>query len=454
MVMFFVHYIVSDLDFYEDTNLFSKLDPSNSKHILDALHDILKNLNLKDLNVNIFGKGGGPDPDPDFFPYMCLFLDTEKEPVFIGERVGHNDISLDPSELNYKSKIVDDHNKNLVYPLGKDMIAEKNKLISINIFLDYGFHTPYGIANLCEKYGFDSTNFIFYHLKHSITKDVKVYDALLASKIYYESEDKTLLPYKFKNLWMLWHKDQIGLQDILNNMKISPENSLINFFKKDVAYNELNDNILIVGLGILCKYHIYTNLYNEFGMKGLDLSKLEFYTKAWEYYQEAIQKYYPFFHHYNWFCKLYILERYSESDILDQLASNNNYEKRLSSVPPLFEYILNGWNFKPDWNNDIRPDIYPDFKQYSTCILGSSKVHFVFNLKNFFENKLEIKSFIPQSDSTIESDIPFIKQRAMDRDMFSPSIPKTASDYIKDPFFKKPINITLFYQFPDNYFWK
>lgn len=40
----------------------------------------------------------------------------------------------------------------------------------------------------------------------------------------------------------------------------------------------------------------------------------------------------------------------------------------------------------------------------------------------------------------------------MDKTMFSPSIPKTASDLIKDPLFKEPFNITLFYQFPDKYF--
>lgn len=102
--MFFVHFIVSDFYFYEDTNLFSNLDPSNSKHILDALHDILKNLNLLDLKVNIFGRGGGPDPDPDFLHYMYLFLDTEDEPLFIAERSGQKDISLEASLLNDNSK--------------------------------------------------------------------------------------------------------------------------------------------------------------------------------------------------------------------------------------------------------------------------------------------------------------------------------------------------------------
>lgn len=55
---------------------------------------------------------------------------------------------------------------------------------------------------MCERYDRDSINIIFNNLKHSITKDVKFYDALLASKIYFESEDRTILPSKFKSLWM------------------------------------------------------------------------------------------------------------------------------------------------------------------------------------------------------------------------------------------------------------
>lgn len=104
---------------------------------------------------------------------------------------------------------MDDHNKSLNYPLGIEMISQKNKLISKNTFLDYNFHTPYGIVNMCERYDRDSINIIFNNLKHSITKDVKFYDALLASKIYFESEDRTILPSKFKSLWMSWHNSQI-----------------------------------------------------------------------------------------------------------------------------------------------------------------------------------------------------------------------------------------------------
>jgi hypothetical protein len=49
MLIFLVNYMINDIDYYSDLN------PSNSKHILDALHNLLKGLNIKDL----FSSGGG-----------------------------------------------------------------------------------------------------------------------------------------------------------------------------------------------------------------------------------------------------------------------------------------------------------------------------------------------------------------------------------------------------------
>jgi hypothetical protein len=98
-----------------------------------------------------------------------------------------------------------------------------------------------------------------------------------------------------------------------DSIEDKPNLSFANIFRKDLAYGELNDNLLIIGTGILCKMHVYTNLMNEYAqdlefyqccehliprdLVGID--KLEFYTKSWELYKDSLTKYYPFFSHYN-----------------------------------------------------------------------------------------------------------------------------------------------------------
>jgi hypothetical protein len=54
---------------------------------------------------------------------------------------------------------------------------------------------------------------------------------------------------------------------------------IVNWLREDRIYGELNDNILIIGAGILCKVYMYKNLYNNYH-PDLDVSKVEFYTKA------------------------------------------------------------------------------------------------------------------------------------------------------------------------------
>jgi hypothetical protein len=84
---------------------------------------------------------------------------------------------------------------------------------------------------------------------------------------------------------------------------------------------------------------MYKNLYNSYS-PNFSVSKEEFFGKTWKYRQEAIQKYYPFFHHHNWFCKLHKLEYYTKSDILKDIIIDRIFEEKIASLPPLREYIL------------------------------------------------------------------------------------------------------------------
>lgn len=72
--IFLHYYMVNYIDDTPSIDKYSDLDPSSdSKHILDALHNILKDLNLYLRN---YSPQGGPDPDPDFGPYIYLLIKT------------------------------------------------------------------------------------------------------------------------------------------------------------------------------------------------------------------------------------------------------------------------------------------------------------------------------------------------------------------------------------------
>lgn len=369
MILFLVNYI----DQYSDLN------PSNSKHILDALHNLLKELNIHDL----FSSGGGGNGSGPFF----VPLDTDEEKNFSDlviktnekswNRISYNGLeylsSLNNDQVQFIIGKIDNYNKELVYPKGGEMIEEKNKLISTNLFLDYNFHHPYGLARI-NMLTNNLTDW-FIEFKHHILADVEKYNKLMLCKFYYENKNKDLLPNKFKDFWKEWQLAQVSIQlgSDLEIIKIKSNSFIKNFFKEDLAYGELNDNILIIGAGILCKVYIYANLHNNY-YPDLNTSKVEFFTKGWEYYQEALQKYYFFFHHYNWFCKLYSLNNFTKSDILIEILNDDICQKRVTSIPPLYKYILDGWRQKPDWFNNIRPVYYSEYKNIPLfCKLGLEK---------------------------------------------------------------------------------
>jgi hypothetical protein len=181
--------MINDMDYYSDLN------PSNSKHILDALHNLLKDLNIK----NLFSSGeGGGGPDPDFLPYMYLLIDTDEKS---GVTVRPNQVKinfLSSNDAQIFSEKIDNHNNDLVYPKKGKMIEEKNKMIRPNYFLGYNFESPYDITFIHYE-GKDLSSFM-HCFKKNILHDVEDYNNLLLCKFYYESENKDLLSNKFKDL--------------------------------------------------------------------------------------------------------------------------------------------------------------------------------------------------------------------------------------------------------------
>lgn len=438
LLVFLINYISNDIDLYSD------LDPSNSKHILDALHNLLKEINFKDL---LGQRGGGPDPD--FLPYMYMFINTDEEPdKWTPSR--QPALDFDSAEVKDVIKKVDDHNKKIVKVANDSMLEEKNQLFKLKhenkpriaesgpyTFTKYDALTKAQIR-AASWINFANGNLLlfFHNFKDSILSDIMHYDRLIACKIYYESPDKTILPGKFKNIWVNWHSSQCGWktpEDCLKLLIKKPTRYYPNFYKGDIVYKELYDNILIVGLDLLCRYHIYTHLNNLY-IQDPDISKFELFNKGWEYYEEAETKYYPFFHHYQWYSKLYYLDKYSESELLSKVNRAMRVDSSRDSIPPLYNSILS-WDIKPQWYNDIRP--LPDYLQRSfSYVWGSKLVFFVFDSKDFFTKKpLVLK--------------PMIVGFNVNKD-FLPKI-VTAKD-VRDNVYIKPLNIKHFYLNRDTYF--
>lgn len=383
--------------------LYSDLDPSNSKHILDALHTLLKEINFKD-----YLGPGGKGPNPDFLPYSSVFLNTDREPS-----IPYNNEAIDFDSPYVKDLIkkIDDHNNNIKLA-GDNMLEEKNMLLSINNLnkpriAESGPYTlpKYDALTKAQirsqswiNYENDNLLLFFHNFKNSIFSDIDHYDSLMACKIYYESADKTILPDKFKSIWIDWHSMQChvpnssGLKPAdacLNLLLKKPTWYYPNFYKEDIAYKELYDNILIVGLDLLCKHYMYTHLYN-LNIQNPDINKLEFFIKGWEYYKEAKTKYYPFFNHYQWYCKLYPLDKYSEPQLIRNLDWSILQSKRIDSIPPLDISILSR-DIQPQYYNDIRPRVIDYEQRMFSYLWGSKLVFSEFDSKDFFTKGFLVK---------------------------------------------------------------
>lgn len=134
--IFLLNYMINDsFDFY------SNLDPSNSKHILDMLHDLLQ----KELKKFLPGGGGG-GPEPEFIPYMEHLLDDKRE--IKSTWMYSAPLELNKEDLEEIALSIDKHNNNLDKPVGVEFKEEKDKLIAKNSFLDQDHHHPYELAGL------------------------------------------------------------------------------------------------------------------------------------------------------------------------------------------------------------------------------------------------------------------------------------------------------------------
>lgn len=408
LILFLINYIISDIDFY------SECDAGNSKDILDALSQALKNIKFKEyLNFPGGPKGPGPEgPDSKYLPQGWDF-DREESPSE----------SLTTKYKNL-SKDIDNHNTNIIVSNNNEIIE---KVSNINLYIDY-YRDPYSWVwrldhNYLQRADFSEiySNRLFHSVKHDLISDIKQYNFLLYCKVYYEnklfyslaeksimSRDilhnsfwnriyydsilKNLSESKYKNLWDSWQKSQTSLPYAEYMLKSGSEPykegvHIVNMFDEKKAYFEVNDNILIIGAGILCKDYIITRLENLHSSDP-NLSKLEFYAKAWEYHQESIQVFSKFFNHYNDLCQKYMLKYYDKNSLEGAIKANEEYKKFLANTH-LADYIIDTWKKVPGYNWDVNPEyIYPNFKfNLYSPIPGITKFEHAFTAKDFFTKK-------------------------------------------------------------------
>lgn len=402
---FFINYICN-----ENTDLYSNMDPKESKEILGKLHELLKEMDLSSFKFDFF-KGKGPNPDPDFEKYLGLFLDIDEEPKeewgvrgYSNHKSSYGAKSLYSETAKIISKKIDDYNSKLDYSRQNELLTEKNKIISLNNYIDYSygslnnFISRFPINNLNDLSGF------FWYVKQDIHHEIAHYNSMFAAKYYYDNKDSSLLPNKFKELWDAWHLSQAFRFDhwynkyFLGPMEAEDYSDTYknNFFEQKNVYAELLDNILIVGTGLLCKIYIYENtlkFYNkEMKYPDYDIKIFQFYEKIWEFHKESLQKYYPFFDYYNWNCKLYFLEHATKNDILKYNVDGVTLP-RLYEIPKLFEYMVE-LPYKPTTDNDIRPYCF----NYLKCSPFTKGLHLIypqFDVKNFF-SKVVIEKSTPK----------------------------------------------------------
>lgn len=331
------------LNFYEEEQLFSintsfsNMDNSNSKHIFDALHGMLKSLNFH----NIFPKNNkSPFPENSF---RDIFLDTGLEVKcpfsdlyfsFAGKELveevlkksmGTKVTDLTSEEIDKWEQIIIQHNKD-VLPRIDICLPYLNKILgnnSWNLTFKNEFYSP-NTKSFIEKFG---CNRYFEGLIELAAKDYNFYQAC---KIYYESENKNLVPLEFKEFWFKWKLTQIHFFSVFYDIK---DFYMPNFVDPLTCYYELNDTIFITGVKILffVKFYEYIlqnseskNDYDNI-IKHFDLFNKDFYNK-----------FYPFFHHFSWNAKLFHLNLwmagednryYSYSTFRESNSEHINYHK-------------------------------------------------------------------------------------------------------------------------------
>ena len=287
-----------------------------------------------------------------------------------------------------------------------DLIKFKKELraeiVRHKSYVDYHHHHPYGIAGLGGNQNeidyFKGDFFKVFSIKYRawMIHEINQYNFLTLCKVYYDALDKSELPDKLEYYWNQWRSSQIGSYDLSYHEKklISSTGYIHNFFNEDVSNFELNDNLLIIGVSILCKDYVITNLTEWMSDNETLCSKVAFYKQAWLYYEESLVKYKQFYDHYNHYVNKLKLDKYTLDDLKTEIERNKLLSAKLASMPPLEEGLFNLDN-NPSWFNNIRCVDYSAYKG----LLGSLSTTKLatFDSKVFYNGKTSLVKFIPKS---------------------------------------------------------
>lgn len=276
------------------------------------------------------------------------------------------------------------YQSHLDYPKKDELLIEKNYVLSNNSYMDYTFKSLSAFANAYVIKPDLNLDHLFWYMTQDIHNDIGNYNFMLGAKYYYDNQDK-VLPKKFHDLWQSWYMSQSGIDTLKKILPVEAEDyKNINFHYyfiefKD-SYGELLDNMLIVGAGILCKIYIYENILKlsneDLSYPDCDITPFQLYNKIWEFHRESLEKYYPFFDHYSWNCKLYVLEHYTKTYFTNASYNNSQFDDSF------FEHMV-ALPYKSLIYNDIRPHC-PNYLNCSPFTKGLNLVYPEFNIKNFF----------------------------------------------------------------------
>lgn len=167
---------------------------------------------------------------------------------------------------------------------------------------------------------------------------------------------------------------------------------ITNYCKKEVVYGELNDNILIVGLSLACRIYIYDQLINYVGadlpenpLKNVKLEDI--HNKYWDLYKEAQQKYYMFFDHYAWHCKLFSIENLTKEGLEDEVKWLKTFTEKINKLPSIDENYSKYKRF--NWSTWKGIPNYPEFR-HSSSILGLTLAQYDWPGMKEFMNQKEV----------------------------------------------------------------
>lgn len=395
--IFLLNYLISSWDFY------SELDESNSKEILNSLIDLLKKIDLIKFDLGKYNKPGGGGPDPDIIKYLHLNSEHLKELRSWNIQVTSLFDFNSPEAIDISSRI-DAHNNSLIHPKEHEVSVKelRAEIVRHKSYVDYHHHHPYGIAGLGGNQNeidyFKGDFFKVFSIKYRawMIHEINQYNFLTLCKVYYDALDKSELPDKLEYYWNQWRSSQIGSYDLSYHEKklISSTGYIHNFFNEDVSNFELNDNLLIIGVSILCKDYVITNLTEWMSDNETLCSKVAFYKQAWLYYEESLVKYKQFYDHYNHYVNKLKLDKYTLDDLKTEIERNKLLSAKLASMPPLEEGLFNLDN-NPSWFNNIRCVDYSAYKG----LLGSLSTTKLatFDSKVFYNGKTSLVKFIPKS---------------------------------------------------------